>query len=141
MNTTCRAAALALIAAFPTSARAAEPANTPAQAQAPDQAAPAASAYVGMWSKRMEHCSTKQKNPGAPMLLTDKGFDQHDLHCTFRKMEPVAPTTAGASAWSMQADCTWNGVARPMEMTLSVAGDTLTLVDRGGTSVLQRCAQ
>lgn len=127
-----RVAVLTLVVtAVGTTAFAAEPA-APAASQQP---------YVGMWSKRMEHCSTKQKNPGAPMLMTDKGFDQHDLHCTFRRMEPVAPVAAGALTWSMQADCTWNGAARPMEMTLSVAGDTLTLVDRGGTSVLMRCTQ
>lgn len=140
MNTTCRAAALALIAAFATSARAAEPANTPAQAQAPDQAAPAAPAYVGMWSKRMEHCSTKQKNPGAPMVVTEKGFDQYHLHCTFTKLEPVAAATDGSQTWKMESNCSWNGVDRPMVATLTVAGDTLTLTDAGGANILKRCA-
>lgn len=140
MNITCRAAALAVVAAFTTSARAAEPANAPAQAQAPDQAAAAAPAYVGMWSKRMEHCSTKQKNPGAPMVVKEKGFDQYHLHCTFTKIEPAAAATAGAETWKMESNCSWNGVDRPMVATLTVAGDTLTLTDAGGANVLKRCA-
>jgi hypothetical protein len=97
--------------------------------------------YVGMWSKRMEHCSTEQKRPGAPMIMTDKGFDQHDLHCTFRKMEPTAALAPGAATWKMEADCTYGSAQRPMQATISVLGDTLTLVDRGGSNELKKCAR
>ncbi len=97
--------------------------------------------YVGMWSKRMEHCSTEQKRPGAPMLMTEKGFDQHDLHCTFRKLDAIAPLAPGASTWKMEADCTYGSAQRPMEMTISVAGETLTLIDRGGTNELKKCVR
>lgn len=131
MNTTRRyptrmtswAAALSLAALTSTSAQAADP------------------PYVGLWSKRMEHCSTDQKRPGAPMIMTDKGFDQHDLHCTFRKLEPIAPLAEGATTVKMAADCKWGNVDRPMEMTLSVTADKLTLIDAGGTSVLMKCAR
>ena len=134
------ALALALYAATATPALATEPASPPPAAASPAVPAGAAPAYVGMWSKRMEHCSTKQKNPGAPMVVTEKGFDQYHLHCTFTKLEPAAAAADGAETWKMESNCSWNGVDRPMVATLTVAGDTLTLSDAGGANILKRCA-
>ncbi len=96
-------------------------------------------AYVGLWSKRMEHCSTKQANPGAPMVVTAKGFDQHDLHCTFAKIEPMTVEAPGASGWQVAADCTWGKTPTKLEMTWAISGEALTLTDPGGTHVLQKC--
>lgn len=96
-----------------------------------------APAYIGVWSKRMEHCSTQQKRPGAPMLVTEKGFDQHDLHCSFEKIEPGSE---GPRAWNVLADCTWKGTPTKMEMKWSVAGEALTITDKGGSNTLTRCA-
>lgn len=138
MNAMRNAAAVTLLAVSATTVHAAEPANAPATS--PAQAAGTAPAYVGMWSKRMEHCSTKQKNPGAPMVVTEKGFDQYHLHCTFTKLEPAAAAADGAVTWKMESNCSWNGVDRPMVATLTVAGDTLTLTDAGGANILKRCA-
>ncbi len=99
-------------------------------------------AYVGVWSKRMEHCSTKPDKPGAPMVVTATGFDQHDLHCSFEKIEPV-PTAAGASPaapeLSVLANCEWKSNATKMEMTWSVSGETLSITDKGGITQLKKC--
>lgn len=118
------ALALALAATVVSSLAAAAPAG----AETP--------AYVGMWSKRMEHCSTGQKRPGAPMLITEKGFDQHDLHCTFETIEPVA---GHAATWTILAQCTWKEQPAKMEMTWRVEGETLTVTDKGGSNTLRKC--
>ncbi|MBL8564498.1 MAG: hypothetical protein JNM89_02135 [Hyphomicrobiaceae bacterium] len=101
-------------------------------------------AYVGVWSKRMEHCSTKQDKPGAPMVVTEKGFDQHDLHCSFEKIAPVAAPASGSPAvpeLSVLANCEWKGNATKMEMTWSVSGETLSITDKGGITQLKKCVK
>lgn len=109
---------------------------------APARAEPPA--YVGMWSKTSVHCSTEQKRPGAPMLITEQGFDQYKLHCKFTGVEPVAASPPQPASWSVKADCEWNGIATKMQLSLSVAGAgenaTLTLRDSGGTHTLGKCA-
>ncbi len=108
---------------------------TPACAETP--------AYVGMWSKTSVHCSTEQKRPGAPMLITEQGFDQYKLHCKFANVEPVAATPSQPASWNVKADCEWNGIATKMEMAFAVTGAnesvTLTLRDSGGTHTLMKC--
>lgn len=110
-------------------------------------AAPASAeppAYVGMWSKTSVHCSTEQKRPGAPMLITEQGFDQYKLHCKFTAVEPVAAQPPQPASWNIKADCEWNGIATKMEMAFSVTGAnetaTLSLRDKGGTHTLRKCA-
>lgn len=109
--------------------------TSPARAETP--------AFVGMWSKTSVHCSTEQKRPGAPMLITQQGFDQYKLHCKFAALEPVAAPPPGSVAWKVTADCEWNGLATKMDMSFTVAGTneaaTLTLQDKGGTHTLRKC--
>lgn len=109
---------------------------------APARAEPPA--YVGMWSKTSVHCSTEQKRPGAPMLITEQGFDQYKLHCKFTGVEPVAASPTQPPSWNIKADCEWNGIATKMELSISIAGAgenaTLTLRDSGGTHTLGKCA-
>lgn len=95
--------------------------------------------YAGIWSKRMEHCSTDQKRPGAPMIVTAEGFDQHELHCKFGTIEPAANSDAARPEWRVVADCTWKGTATSMEMTWSISGETLSITDKGGINQLKKC--
>ncbi len=92
---------------------------------------PAPASFAGTWGTDLEQCKKQQDNADAPMIVTDKGFDQHEAHCTFTKV-----TATGAGAWKVESACTVEGNEQPDTMDLTLAGDTLTV---NNTTKLVRC--
>ena len=90
-------------------------------------------AYVGTWGNSAAQCAVPQEQQGAPMVFSKGGYDQHEAHCTFEKM-------AGESAdWKVSAVCVVEGDKQPIDFSLAVKGDTLTMSDEFGKQVLTRC--
>jgi hypothetical protein len=118
--------------------------DTPEQAPAPAvEATPAAPAdaaaatgtpaFVGTWATDAAACTVSQDEQSAPMVLTEKGFDQHESHCTFSKVE------AGEKSWTVSADCSVEGDTQSHEFVLSVDGDTLKMDEDVGAATMVRC--
>jgi hypothetical protein len=103
-------------------------------ADAAPAATPASSAdFAGTWGTDAAQCAIPQDQQNAPMVLNDKGFDQHETHCAFTNIETVE------GAWKVQAACSVEGDEQPAEFKLSVKGDTLTMEDEAGSNNLIRC--
>ena len=99
-------------------------------------AAPALAAdatYVGTWASDPHQCKNAQDSPEAPLVMTNDGYDQHEAHCKFKSVTP------GDGEWKIAADCSVEGDTQPMDFTLTVSGDTLTLTDDTGGRDLLRC--
>jgi hypothetical protein len=117
-------------------------ANTKASAESPKAetaiasvaSKAAASSFAGTWGADAAECGVPQDMQGAPMILTEAGYDQHEAHCSFTKVTPK-----GASAWSVAGTCSVEGDEQEMAWDLSVAGDTLTIMDSGYSSTKVRC--
>jgi len=97
-----------------------------AEAQAP--------AYVGTWASNPAQCKVDQGLQSAPLILTARGYDQHEAHCKF-----TAVSKTGANAWRAKAECSVEGNKQRHTMTLAVSGKTLTLGEGRGTRKLMRC--
>lgn len=108
-------------------------ADEPAAPAAPSAAPAKANDFAGTWGADAAQCAVPQDQQNAPMIITDKGFDQHETHCAFTNIE----TTEGA--WKVQAACSVEGDEQPAEFTLSVKDDTLTMSDEAGNTNLVRC--
>lgn len=89
--------------------------------------------YVGTWASDPAQCKVPQDRPEAPLVLTEKGFDQHETHCTFKSAE------GADDEWQVKADCQVEGNREPYDFMLTVSGDTLTVTDEAGTRDLLRC--
>ena len=100
-------------------------ATTPALAADP--------AYVGTWGVSAAQCKTPQDRQGAPMIVTAKGYDQHEAHCSFRSVK------ASRSGWRIAAACSVEGDKQKHSFTLQVAGDVLTMTENGRASSYKRC--
>ncbi|MGI9522903.1 MAG: hypothetical protein ACR2PG_14790 [Hyphomicrobiaceae bacterium] len=87
-------------------------------------------AYVGKWGKDAEQCKNGQEINNAPMLITRNGYNSHEVHCTFSSIKQSGKT------WTMKTKRSVEGDQQTGKMTLSVAGETLTM---DGTWKLQRC--
>ena len=83
---------------------------------------PAPTSFAGTWGTDLEQCKKPQDDMGAPMVLTEKGFDQHEAHCTFTKV-----TSTGAGTWKIESACTVEGNEQPDSMELALSGNTLTV--------------
>jgi hypothetical protein len=83
---------------------------------------PAPTSFAGTWGTDLEQCKRPQEEAEAPMVLTEKGYDQHEAHCTFNKV-----TSTGAGTWKIEAACTVEGNEQPHDMDLALAGNTLTV--------------
>ncbi len=125
------AATLAIAAALAL-APAASAEETPAAAE-PAAAAAASSGFAGTWGDDAAQCAVAQDEQNAPMILTEKGFDQHEAHCAFTSVEAVE------KSWKVAAKCSVEGDEQSTEFTLSVDGDKLTMGDEGGTHDMMRC--
>ena len=110
----------ALLAAFP--ARAADPAPTDPP-------------YVGTWGANAAYCRIPQDRRGAPMIITTKGFDQHEAHCRFRNINQAGNTYFVVSMCSVEGDKQRNS------FTLEVDGDQPTLTRVKVSQKLIRCPE
>lgn len=113
----------------------APPAEAPAaDAPASDGAAAAGGpAYVGTWAADASQCAVPQEQQTAPMIVTEAGFDQHEVHCSFKSVTP------DGDAWKMSAECQVEGDPQPHDFSFAVSGATLTITDEDGTNQMQRC--
>lgn len=90
-------------------------------------------AYVGTWGTDATQCAVSQEMQGAPMVIAKDGYDQHEAHCSFKKVSGKAPV------WKIKATCVVEGDNQSSDFTLSVKGDALTMTDEYGKQVLTRC--
>lgn len=100
---------------------------SPSPSQAQD------AAFVGTWASSEPQCVLPQEDPGAPMVVTQEGFDQNEVHCKFASVTPEAST------WKISATCSVQGDEQSHEFTFGVAGDKLTVTDELGTNDMIRC--
>jgi hypothetical protein len=90
--------------------------------------------YAGTWAADLANCKTPQESTDAPLVLSSKGYDQHEAHCTFSGLKP-----SGAGDWSGKAACSVEGDSQSFHVKLTVSGDTLTLTESGASRDLLRC--
>ncbi|WP_439541866.1 hypothetical protein [Hyphomicrobium sp.] len=89
--------------------------------------------YVGTWASDLAQCKVEQDRQEAPLVMTEKGYDQHETHCRFKSADEAD------NQWKVKADCTVEGSDTPYDFTLTVSGDTLTMGDEHGSNDLLRC--
>ena len=94
----------------------------------------AAEDFAGTWAADLANCKTPQSRQDAPLILSAKGYDQHETHCKFSGLKP-----AGAGEWTAAAQCSVEGDTQSFDVRLTVSGQTLTLSEDGGGRDLLRC--
>jgi hypothetical protein len=99
---------------------------TPASAASP--------AYTGTWAADLSTCKIAQDHPDAPMIVTSKGYDQNEAHCSFKKVEETGP-----NEWTVSGSCSVQGDEQPLNDKLTVSGDTLSIGEPGASQDLLRC--
>lgn len=90
--------------------------------------------YAGKWAADLAQCKTGQDSQDAPLILTAKGYDQHEAHCTFDGLK-----SSGAGEWAGKAACSIEGDKQTIDVKLTISGDTLTLTEDGAARDLLRC--
>jgi len=101
---------------------------TPSDGFARDQA------YVGTWAAKRAQCRLGQDNQDAPLIVTRNGYDQHETHCRFGSVR-----SRGKDSWRVRGKCSVQGDAQSHDFTFTVSGSRLTIRDKHGARVLQRC--
>lgn len=92
-------------------------------------------AFAGTWSHDSKSCKLTQDVQGAPVIMTGKGYDQHEAHCTFSSVKRMK-----GNSWRIKASCTVEGNAQIDAFTLRVDGDTLFWSHGAGAAArLKRC--
>lgn len=91
------------------------------------------SSYVGTWASQPAQCKVDQSNEKAPLIMRSNGYDQHEAHCTFSNVRKKGST------WTARAACSVQGDKQTQDLTLSVAGNRLTIRDQRGARTLTRC--
>jgi len=90
--------------------------------------------YAGTWAADLAKCKSPQESADAPLVLSPKGYDQHEAHCTFSGLK-----LSGAGEWAGKAACSVEGDSQSFDVKLTVSGDTLTLTEDGASRDLLRC--
>lgn len=90
--------------------------------------------YAGTWAADLANCKSPQESADAPLVLSAKGYDQHEAHCTFSGLK-----SSGAGEWAGMAACSVEGDSQSVDVKLTVSGDTLTLTEDGAARDLLRC--
>ncbi len=90
--------------------------------------------YTGTWAADLTNCNTPQDRADAPLVLSSKGYDQHEAHCTLSGLK-----SSGAGEWAGKAACSVEGDSQAFDVKLTVSGDTLTLTENGASRDLLRC--
>ncbi len=98
----------------------------------PAQAADAS--FTGTWSADLSKCKTPQDDGNAPMIVTKSGYDQHEAHCTFKSVKET-----GKGEWQVTGSCSVEGDNQPLNETLTVSGNTLSIGSAGSSQDLLRC--
>ncbi len=90
--------------------------------------------FAGKWAADLENCKLRQDSADAPVVMSAKGYDQHEAHCTFNGL-----ASAGENEWSGKAACSVEGDQQSIVIELTLSGDTLTLTEDGNSRDLLRC--
>jgi len=90
-------------------------------------------AYVGTWARDIAQCAVPQEQEGAPMVFSNKGYDQHEAHCMFKSV------TGKGSEWKISAVCSVQGDTQDLNFSLSLDGENIKIIDERGPQVLVRC--
>lgn len=91
-------------------------------------------AYVGTWGDDAAQCKNSQETSDAPLMITAKGYDQHETHCSFVSVSPKG------NGWMMKAKCSVEGDAQTETLEMSVSNDKLSIAFPGEEAdVLIRC--
>ncbi len=90
--------------------------------------------FAGTWAADLENCKLRQDSADAPVVISAKGYDQHETHCAFSGL-----ASAGENEWSGKAACSVEGDAQSIAIKLTLSGDTLTLTEDGNSRDLLRC--
>jgi hypothetical protein len=90
--------------------------------------------YAGTWSADLAQCKTGQDSQEAPLILTARGYDQHEAHCKFDGLK-----SSGPGEWAGKAACSVEGDSQSIDVKLTLSGDTLTLREDGAARDLLRC--
>ncbi len=90
--------------------------------------------YAGTWAADLASCKIEQDSQDAPLILTAKGYDQHETHCQFEGLK-----SSGPGEWSGKSACSVEGDSQAFDVKLTVSGDTLTLTEDGAARDLLRC--
>lgn len=90
--------------------------------------------FAGTWAADLATCKAAQDRPDAPLVLTSKGYDQHEAHCTFEGLKSIGP-----GEWSGKAGCSVEGDTQSFPVELTLSGDILTLTEDGAARDLLRC--
>lgn len=96
-------------------------------------AAAADPAFAGKWAEDIATCKLGQDDQNAPLIITKGGYDQHEAHCKFKKLE------GSGNEWKADAECSVEGDSQSTSFTFSVSGDTLTIGEDGSTRDYLRC--
>ena len=92
-------------------------------------------AYVGTWGTNAAQCKVPQDQEGAPMIITAKGYDQHEAHCAFSSVKKKG------QRWKIAAKCSVEGDSQKNILLLGVTGDVLlfTVGNHKSSNTLTRC--
>lgn len=90
--------------------------------------------FVGTWAGDLGQCKVPQDKAEAPLILTKDRYDQHEAHCTFKKVE-----STGEGSYQINSICVVEGDNQPYDFSLTVSGDTLTVTDDTGSRDLLQC--
>lgn len=93
-----------------------------------------AAEFAGTWAADLSTCKVAQDSPEAPLVLSAKGYDQHEAHCTFGGLK-----SSGPGEWSATASCSVEGDTQSFPVKITLSGDTLTLTEDGAARDLLRC--
>jgi hypothetical protein len=85
----------------------------------------AASSYVGKWAATPAQCNLAQSNPRAPLLLSERNYDQHEAHCV------IGRVSKGLLRTTLTARCSVEGATRQTSFTARVSGGRLTINEKG----------
>lgn len=89
--------------------------------------------YVGTWANDAASCKVPQDQQGAPMIVTAKGYDQHEAHCTFGSI------TRTRRVWKVDAQCSVEGDKQKDSFTLQVNGNKLVMAHGANARTYVRC--
>lgn len=90
-------------------------------------------AFVGTWASSEAQCALPQEDPSAPMVVTQEGFDQNEVHCKFASVTPEADT------WKISSTCSVQGDEQSHDFVFTILGDKLTVTDDLGANDMIRC--
>jgi hypothetical protein len=91
--------------------------------------------FAGAWSADVKNCRVPQEMENAPMLISPKGYDQPEVHCTFLNLVKSGRTYQAATRCSVQGD-SQTGTIRIVMANRTVMNMSL---DGGAAIKMHRC--